>query len=88
MHREDGPSIEKESRKEWRINGKLHRIDGPAVEFKDGTKKWYVNNQLHRKDGPAIEWVIGAKFWYYHGTHIDVNSQEEFELYLKNLIFI
>ena len=27
--------------KEWRINGKLHREDGPAIEFANGNKEWY-----------------------------------------------
>ena len=31
--------------KEWRINGKLHREDGPAVEYPDGTKLWYYNDK-------------------------------------------
>ena len=29
--------------KEWYVNGKLHREDGPAVEWEDGSKSWYVN---------------------------------------------
>ena len=39
--------------KEWWLNDKLHREDGPAVEYADGTKKWYLNGGLHREDGPA-----------------------------------
>jgi hypothetical protein len=27
----------------WYKNGELHREDGPAVEYYDGTKKWYLN---------------------------------------------
>ena len=41
---------------EWyNLQGKLHRIDGPAVEYADGDKAWYLNGQLHREDGPATE---------------------------------
>ena len=29
--------------KDWYLNGKLHRIDGPAREFTDGYKEWWVN---------------------------------------------
>ena len=29
---------------EWRQNGKYHRLDGPAIEWADGTKAWYINN--------------------------------------------
>ena len=44
--------------------GKLHRLDGPAIEYANGTKSWYQNNQLHRLDGPAIESSDGDKYWY------------------------
>ena len=30
--------------KEWYINGKPHREDGPAVEDANGTKEWWLNN--------------------------------------------
>ena len=49
---------------EWRINelgttrwfliGKLHREDGPAIEYSDGTRAWWSNGLRHRDDGPAI----------------------------------
>jgi len=29
--------------KRWYLNGKYHRTDGPAVEFKDGDKRWFIN---------------------------------------------
>ena len=29
--------------KAWYLNGKLHREDGPAIEFNDGSKEWYLN---------------------------------------------
>lgn len=44
--------------KEWFYNGFLHRVNGPAVEFINGTKEWWVNGKLHREDGPAIEKLI------------------------------
>jgi hypothetical protein len=45
----------------------FHRIDGPAIEYADGTKSWYVNGKLHRLDGPATESQDGAKSWYVNG---------------------
>lgn len=51
----------------WRLNGRLHREDGPAVEFASGTKVWYHNDLRHREDGPAIEYADGDKHWYRHG---------------------
>ena len=52
---------------EWFLNGKVHREDGPAVEWKHGLKEWYVNGLRHREDGPAMEWESGAKRWYVDG---------------------
>ena len=31
--------------KEWYFEGKLHRIDGPAIERFYGTKHWYINGK-------------------------------------------
>jgi hypothetical protein len=53
--------------KEWLLNGKLHREDGPAREDADGTKNWCLNGKLHRIDGPAIEWADGSKEWRLNG---------------------
>ena len=50
--------------KEWFLNGKLHRIDGPACEYADGTKHWHLDGKRHRVDGPAVEWSDGTKYWY------------------------
>lgn len=29
--------------KECYLNGRLHREDGPAIEYPNGTKYWYLN---------------------------------------------
>jgi len=50
--------------KKWFLNTKLHRVNGPAMEYKDGNKVWFVNNMMHRTDGPALEHVDGSKVWY------------------------
>ncbi len=31
--------------KSWYLNDKLHREDGPAVEFANGDKYWYLNGK-------------------------------------------
>jgi len=69
--------------KRWYLNDKLHREDGPAIEYFNGTKAWYFHDQRHRLDGPAIERVNGEKSWWYHGKWINCDSQEEFEKILK-----
>jgi hypothetical protein len=61
--------------KYWHLNGKLHREDGPAVEWSNGEKAWYLNGKLHREDGPAIERSNGYKAWYLNNEHL---TEEEF----------
>ena len=51
----------------WKLNGKLHRADGPASERSDGKKYWYLDGKLHRTDGPAIVYSNGDKVWYLNG---------------------
>ena len=46
---------------------KLHRLDGPAIEYSDGSKFWYQNDQLHRLDGPAVEPSEGFREWRQNG---------------------
>jgi hypothetical protein len=48
----------------------LHRHDGPAIEYTNGTKSWYVDGKRHRLDGPAIIWSNGDKEWYVDGVFI------------------
>jgi hypothetical protein len=55
----------------WKVDGKFHRADGPAMELYDGTKKWYQHGQLHRVDGPAVVNNYLQR-WYIH----DVCSRE------------
>ena len=58
--------------------GKYHRIDGPAIEWLDGTKEWLVNGKYHRMDGPAVERSDGTKEWYIDGHfhHMDGPASE------------
>jgi antitoxin component YwqK of YwqJK toxin-antitoxin module len=51
----------------WYLKGKLHREDGPAIEYANGDKHWYLNGKLHRVDGPAFECANGDKEWYLNG---------------------
>jgi len=53
--------------KEWYLNGKRHREDGPAIEGADGDNYWYLHGVPHREDGPAIEYSEEDKEWYLHG---------------------
>lgn len=51
---------EERGSKEWYLNGKRHREDGPAIERPDRSKEWYLNGEFHRVDGPAIERADGT----------------------------
>ena len=59
--------ISPEGTKQWLVNNKLHREDGPAIECGDGRKYWYINGKRHRIDGPAVEFVNGNKQYYLNG---------------------
>jgi hypothetical protein len=51
----------------WYQNNLLHRLDGPAIEYADGSKDWYQNGKLHRTDGPAVEYADGTKEYWIEG---------------------
>lgn len=49
--------------KEWRLNDKLHREDGPAREWANGSKDWFLNDQRvteeeHRRLTSAKELTV------------------------------
>ena len=53
--------------KEYKVNGVLHRTDGPARILPNGVEEWYLNGKLHREDGPAIVYNNGEEEWYLYG---------------------
>jgi hypothetical protein len=65
-------AVDNTGAKIWRVDGDIHRTDGPAIVFADGSKNWCQHNKLHRTDGPAIENADGTKAWLldddYHRT--------------------
>jgi hypothetical protein len=56
--------------KEWFLNGKLHREDGPAIEHSNGYKSWFLNGKRHREDGPAVEFCNSYKSWFLDGKEL------------------
>ena len=60
-------SVDEWGNKHWRLDGKLHRLDGPAIEYANGSKEWWVDGKCHRLDGPAVEYANGSKHWYIDG---------------------
>ena len=59
--------IQLSNRVEYRLNGNLHRTDGPAIEWETGDKEWWIDGKLHRLDGPAFELANGDKEWLVDG---------------------
>ena len=56
--------VDDDGTKEWYLDDKWHRVDGPAIEYADGSKCWFLDDKLHRVDGPAIEYADGSKYWF------------------------
>jgi hypothetical protein len=84
MKNEPTCEIDKYGTKTWKLDGKLHRVDGAAIEYITGDKEWYQNGQIHREDGPALEYSNGQLvFWYYRGEEFNVKSTKEFMRVLK-----
>jgi len=53
------------------LNEQLHREDGPAIVYCDGTEEWYLNDYRHRIDGPAIVYPNGILQWYLNGEKVN-----------------
>ena len=64
------------------VSKPLHREDGPAIEYTDGTRNWIVDNKLHRIDGPAIVYANGDKQWFVDNNHY---LQEGFNKLIKEV---
>ena len=89
---ENGQKKSEEWIEEWVLNGKYHRVDGPAYQYwyKNGQKEsegWYLNNRRHREDGPAfINWSINGQkrieLWYLNGKFY---TREKWVNQLKNI---
>ena len=80
--------IDKYGDKYWRLNSKLHREDGPAIEYVNGTKIWLLNGKWHREDGPAVEHCDGTEEWYYRDKYINCKNTQEFLKMVKLKIFL
>lgn len=51
----------------WYSSGQLHRVQGPAVVYLDGSEEWWFEGRRHRMGGPAITFKCGLTKWYMHG---------------------
>ena len=90
-HREGIPAVECANKqpvckidecgtKEWILNGKTHREDGPAIEYEDGGKYWFINGKMHREDGPAAIVHGYRKEWYLDGKEVQPEDVVDYNL--------
>jgi hypothetical protein len=49
-------------------NGTIHRDDGPAITWADGSCTWYKQGKIHRNGEPAILLSSGTKEWCQNGN--------------------
>ena len=54
-------------------NGRVHREDGPAKIWPDGTMEWWFNGEIHNEDGPSAihEYIQTTPLkytWHIHGV--------------------
>lgn len=65
LHREDGPAWMEGDRqiKQWWVDDRLHRLDGPAVEYLGGENEWWING-IHLS--PEKERALNI--WYENKT--------------------
>ena len=85
LHRENGPAVEYiddpedcriEESKQWYINGKRHRADGPAVEDVDGYKEWWINGKkINCSSQEKFEKLRDSKL--NKGMSVNNNKEEE-----------
>lgn len=46
---------------------KLHRENGPALKYTDGSEEWFMHGKHHRKNGPAVKEADGTEYWFFNG---------------------
>lgn len=57
MQNYDNIFEDKDGNKFYYLNGLLHRIDGPAMEFSDTSKLWFIDNKEYSfKDWLGLVW--------------------------------
>lgn len=60
------PAYENDRRKEWYQNGRLHRIDGPAIEYADGRKEYWFQGRKLTVKTVMIKKLILKVLAYWH----------------------
>ena len=61
----------------------LHREDGPAITYADGTFCWVRHGLIHREDGPSRVWPNGDRNYDLNGSKVNASTDEEFFRLMK-----
>ena len=62
----------------------IHRDDGPAIEYKNGSKEWWRDGKRHRADGPAVEFVNGENsYWYNNTNYPEIMNNDQWLNFVK-----
>lgn len=71
-HRDgDQPAFTSPTMYQWYVDGKRHRVGGPAVKHRDSDYcAYYINDRLHRVGGPAVVYDNGDVAYYYDGHFV------------------
>ena len=78
----NGIEVDDEGNKFHYVDDKLHRVDGPAIEYSDGGKEWFQFGKRHREDGPAMDFGNHRLFWYLYGEEC---TKKEYDVLLVSL---
>lgn len=65
--------ISDDGTRRWYRDGRLHRVDGAAIEWATGYGDWYYDGVRHRADGPAIETATYSG-WFLNGVRHRVDG--------------
>jgi len=72
----------------YTLDGKLHREDGPALEYVGGSKYWFLNNRRHRENGPAVEHSNGDKEYWINDKYLDFITNDQMLIYYLKYGFL
>lgn len=50
LHREFGPAVISSNYQSWFLNGKRHRLDGPARIYPSGVIYWYIFGEKYTEE--------------------------------------
>ncbi len=70
----------------WYQQGFLHRLDGPALRWQDGSQEWFVADQRHRERLPAVVGSDGLREWHFSHTSVALEDAE-FDLSYYRMMF-